>query len=343
MMKLVDIDIHDERVRFVEAKPAGWAGYVPVKALKEALDEEGVPPQLHPSAPSDNRCLERAMSDQVGKGKHAMVRPLPKSRGWSLVMENSDALDLEARAELERVGAVDQAEASHSVELTAKVERAEQDGQLSTVRFHPEDHPGVPLVREAFRFHRGTDDENQGHFKASQDLSVWFSQQVIPWVRGVATRSRGGSYYVGKGEMLDRLEKVCRALAKVSEYDTEDFKLPDGNVLTRTKTVRGGRIILKPELTTQAACEVLIDSVINEMDKRVDQLDDKLRNGNMGTRALDSRAKEVEEWQDELKGWEDLLGIALTDLKDRMSEAEAGVGMAKLKIEAAKDLKENAA
>lgn len=343
-MELFDIDIHDDRVQFVEAKPAGWAGYVPVADLYQALDEQEVPPQMWPSPPTDNKCLERAMQD-LRENRSYLVRPLTKGRGWSLVVENPEALDLEAREELERLGVGADAEEDYKVELTAKVERAEDDAHVSTLRVTPQDHPGVPLVREAFRYHRGTDDEHRGMFKCSQDLSVWFSQSVIPWVRGVAARSRGGSYYVMKGQMLTRLESIAKALEQVSTFVKEPVKDPDGGyfhmangkVLNRTKTVTGGRIIMEPKLAMPATIEVLIDSLVNEMDKELDILDEKIRSGKLGTRALDTQASKVEEYGSKLRQFEELLGVGLEDVRSRLKESEAGVGMAKLKVEAEKE------
>ena len=168
---------------------------------------------------------------------------------------------------------------------------------------------------------------------------MWFSQTIIPWVRGVATRSRGGTYYVIRGERLHRLEKVCRALENVSTYKLTDIVLPNGETITRTKTLQGGRIILKPELCTTAAIEILIDSVVNEMDREMDKLDSKLREGKMGGRALDTQANVVDMMGDKLKDFEDLLGVGLTDVQDRLEESKSGVGMAKLKVEAEKDKK----
>jgi hypothetical protein len=338
-MDIFDVDIHDDRVKFIEAKPVGWADYLPVKLFREALLAEGVPPEQLPSAPGDNRCLERAMQDL--RSTRNLVRPLPKSRGWSLVIEDANALDLEKREEAERLG-TELEEPAHKVEITAKVERAEDDGQLSTLRITPEDHPAVPLIRQTFKFHRGTDDENQGMFKCSMDLSVWFSQTIIPWVNGVATRSRGGSYYVIRGQNLARLEKVCRALENASKYTTQNISLPDGNIIKRTKVTAGGRIILKPELGTAAAIEVLIDSVINECDKVCDDMDEKLRSEKLGVRALTSQVTRAERASEKLKEFEDLLGIGLNDTRARIGEVSAATGMARLKIEAEKDAKEAA-
>lgn len=336
-MKLIDIDLDDDRVQFVEAKPAGWAGHIKVNDLFRALEENDIPPQLWPNLPSDNKCLQRAMEDNRPRGRRHLVRPLKKAKGWSLVIENAEALDLERAEELARVGAEDAIGDSHAVEITGKVMRGEGDGHVSTVQITPPSHPLTPMIKESFKFFRGTDDFNLGVFKCSEDLSVWFSQTIIPWVSAVSTRSRGGSYYVLKGEPLDRLRRACAALESVSEYTVKEHKLPNGDVLNQTHTVVGGRIILKPEVCTVASVEILLDSVVNNIDKELDKLDEKLRTKDLGTRALSTQMKAVDSLAAMLTQYERVLGVGLDDVRARLAESKAGVGMAQLTLEANKD------
>ena len=369
-MDLLDIDIHDDRVPFVEAKPAGWAGYIPIKDVHAALELAGIPPQLWPNVPSDNRCLERAMLDL--RSSTNLIRPLPKGRGWALVIEDASALDLErldadeeeaARAAYEalcrRLDAASEALAplqpllkhapfvfspadvsrtsAHKVEITAKVERGEGDSRVSTLRITPEDHPAVPLIKDQFMFHRGTSDEDLGMYKASQDLSVWFSQTIIPWVRGVSTRSRGGSYYVIKGINLKRLETVALALEACSTYTVTPVGLPGGQTVNRTKTLCGGRIIIKPEVGTRVAIEIMVDSIINETDKLCDEEALLMTSGKKGVRALTSSTERLDAQRVKLKEFEETLGVALTDMQSRLTEVTAANGMLALKLEAEKD------
>ena len=145
-------------------------------------------------------------------------------------------------------------------------------------------------------------------------------------------------------EHFARIKAVTTAVEAVSTYKVEVIKeLPDGGQLKRTKVLTGGRIVLKPEVPTHAAVEILIDSIVNEMDREIDSLDGKIRGGDLGTRGLDTQATKVDTLGDKLKEFEDLLGVGLTDIRGRLAESEAGVGMARLKIEADKDAKEKAA
>lgn len=319
-LNLTDLDLQDERVAFVEAKPAGWAGDLPIPVLREALRNNDIPEAVWPSPPSDNRCLERALHSL--RSQRSLVRPLAKGRGWSLVIENPDDLDRE------KMG--NDGHQAHSVELTCKVERGEFDTALSAVRVTPEDHPAVPLIKQEFARYRG-DTEEDGLFKCSQDLSVWFSQTIVPWCRGVSTRSRGGSYYIIKGQYLDRMIRVARALAEASQVTYSTVNVA-GKPVRLHKVALGGRIILKPEIATTAAVEIMIDNIISECDKVCDSLDQDLRDEKLGVRGLQSRKGQAEDSLTKLKEYETLLGTNLEDVRTRLEEVQAGIGMAELRI-----------
>jgi hypothetical protein len=316
----VDIPLTDDRVAFVEAKPAGWAGDVSVKEFHRALADNGIPETVWPGAPSDNKCLERALYSM--RSRRALVRPLTKGRGWSLILENADDLDLE---KLDNAG-----DKAHRVEITCKVERGEFDGAVSTLRITPYDHPAVPLIKQEFMRYRGEQD-NEGLFKCSQDLSQWFSQTIVPWCRGVATRSRGGSYYIMKGQYLDRMIQVAKSLEQASIVQQTEVTV-GGTPINIAKVVQGGRVILKPEVASTAAVEILIDNVISECDRTCDQLSEKLQEGNLGQRALTTQKEVAEDIAAKLKEYESLLGMNLQDVRNRISEITTGIGMAELKL-----------
>lgn len=323
---ITDISLDDDRVLFVEAKPAGWAGDLHAQTLLDALEEHGVPPEVWPSAPSDNKCLERALHSM--RSRRSLVRPLPKNKGWSLILENADDLDLERPEDSD-------GRHSHTVELTCKIEKSEFEHGASTVRVTPEDHPAVPLIKQEYTRYRGEGDR-EGLFKCSQDLSYWFSQTIVPWCHGVATRSRGGSYYIMKGKYLDRMKKVAKALEDASTFKQEQIMV-SGEPVSLTKVHLGGRIILKPEVATTTAIEIFVDNVINECDKACDNLVEKLEKNDLGARALRTKKEEAAKVMDKLKEYEKLLGMNLQDVKDRLNEVSAGIGMAELKLLGEKD------
>lgn len=311
-----DIDLTDERVAFVEAKPVGWASTVSVESFHAALKAADVPEEKWPSAPTANKCLERAMQS-LKDNRRTLIRPLPKSKGWSLVFENGNELELQDH-DL-GFGGVARKKQAHSVELTCRVKKV---NDTSYVECTPWDHPQGSLVKEKFA-------EWQDTFKCSQDLSIWFSQTVVPWCNGVATRARGGSYYILKGESLTRMRKVVTALEDVSHSYTSPLSVGDSTI-NITRVEQGGRVILKPEVASQAAVEILIDNFIGECDRVCDTVGDKLTDTNLGHRALSTQTDIATAQVDKLKLFEQALDTRLDDIRDRLEETQSTAGLAAL-------------
>jgi hypothetical protein len=308
-----DFDLNDERVAFVEAKPGGWAGTITVAAFTKALDDAGVPEELWPSAPSANKCLQRAM-DAMKHNRRTLVRPLPKSKGWSLVYEDAEELELKDSYDNARIK-----QSAHSVDLTCRVKKV---NDTDYVECTPWDHPLAPAVKQAF-------EQWQDNFKCSQDLSIWFSQTVVPWCNGVATRARGGSYYILKGESLERMVKVSKALDSVSHCYTVP-KTVGGTEISITHVEQGGRVILKPEVASTAAVEILLENFLNECDNVCDTVGAKIEHGNLGHRALNTQQKVATEQAEKLKLFESVLDTRLDDIRERLEEAESNAGLAAL-------------
>lgn len=303
-----DISLDDERVAFVEASPHGWAGFVNVEKLHKALENAGIPEKLWPSEPTTSKRLERAMKAQ--KAKNILIRPLSRGQGWSLVLEDGKELELAGD---------EKHKTAHSVELTCRVKKVNDTPYVEAV---PWDHPNVAAIKQDFeRF--------EDVFKCSEDLSIWFSRTIVPWCRGVATRARGGSYYIMKGDSLDRIRKVSAALADVSStYDTPIAA--GGKTINITKVYEGGRIVLKPEVASAAAVEILVDNFINECEQVSDTISYKAKNGKLGERALHTQKGLCTDQLDKLEAFEELLDTKLDNLTDKLNEAKEEVGMAAL-------------
>lgn len=304
-----DIDLNDERVAFVEAKPAGWASTINVETFHEALKAAGVPEEKWPSAPTANKCLERAVNAQK-HNRRTLVRPLPKAKGWSLVYEDGDELELPDNQLVQH---------AHTVEMTCRVKKV---NDTSYVEVTPWDHPLASGVKREFA-------QWQDTFKCSQDLSIWFSQTVVPWCNGVATRARGGSYYILKGEGLNRMRKVSEALEDVSQYYSSPLSVGDSTI-NITRVEQGGRVILKPEVASAAAVEILIDNFVSECDKLCDTVGEKLVDSKLGHRALNTQQTLASAQVEKLKLYESVLDTRLDEIRDRLEETESSAGLAAL-------------
>jgi hypothetical protein len=305
-----NIDLNDERVAFVEAKPAGWALTLDVETFHKALEDAGVPEEKWPSAPTANKCLERAVNAQK-HNRRTLVRPLPKGKGWSLVYEDGEELELDGGHSVNY---------AHTVEMTCRVKKS---NDISYVDITPWDHPLASSVKKEFA-------QWQNTFKAAQDLSIWFSQTVIPWCNGVATRARGGSYYILKGESLNRMRKVAEAIEAVSNYYSSPLSVGDSTV-NITRVEQGGRIILKPEVASQAAVEILLDNFVSECDRLCDTVGKKLTDSKLGHKALSTQQEISSSQVEKLKLYEDVLDTRLDDIRDRLKETESNAGLAALK------------
>lgn len=307
-----DIDLNDERVAFVEAKPVGWAKTVSVDSFHGALKDAGVPEELWPSEPTANRCLERAMQD-IKENRRTLIRPLPKGKGWSLVYEDGDELELPGNQLHQHT------QHAHTVEMTCRVKKVNDTPYVDCT---PWDHPLASTVQAKFS-------EWQHVFKCSQDLSIWFSQTVIPWCNGVATRARGGSYYILKGESLERMVKVAKAVEDVSDVYTVP-KYVGNATISLTTVETGGRVVLKPEVGSTAAVEILLENFISECDKVCDTVGERIEAKGVGHRALSTQQNIATEQAAKLKLFEEVLDTKLDELRDRLEETEASAGMAAL-------------
>ena len=305
------IDLDDDRIAFVEAKAAGWAGTIKCTDLHNALEDAGVPSEVWPSEPSPNKCLERAVKE-LASDRRTLVRPLKGSKGWTVVIEDAEALDLE-------VSNLPYTPTAHTLDLTARVKKVY--GQ-HIVEVTPWDHPLVPRIKRHYA-------DWLGRFKAPHDLSQWFTQTVIPWCSGVATRSRGGSYYVLRGEPLERLEKCVRALHKVSNTSSTT-RTVGGIAVPMTSVMEGGRIVIKPELASTVAVEVLLENFLNECDLVSDNVEKSLSNTNLGHRALKTQAGVAKAQAEKIALVERMLDTQLDDVRNTMLRLESEAGVAAL-------------
>ena len=317
VITIEDFDLTDERVAFVEAKPVGWASTVQVEDFHKALKDAGVPEEKWPKEPTANKCLERAMQ-AIKDNSRTLVRPLPKGKGWSLVFEDKNELELEDNQLAQHT------KRAHSIELTCRVKKV---NDIPYVDVTPWDHPRAKDVKASFA-------EWQGVFKCSQDLSIWFSQTVVPWCNGVATRARGGSYYILKGEALNRMVKVSKALDDVSHAYTSKLAVGESTV-TRTRVEQGGRVILKPEVASQAAVEILIDNFVAECDRVCDAVGKVIAPKGkdakpLGHKALDTQTDIATAQVAKLELFEAALDTRLDDLRDRLAETQSTAGLAAL-------------
>lgn len=318
-------DLSDPRIAAIEVTPM-WAGSLAINDVDEALKDAGVPEALLPKAPSRAVCMKRAFDHCAPRG--ARIDSLPKGLGVAMSLKDVSMLDLAAVAA--QVGGEVRETASYHATLSVKIQVENVNGtEIETLNFSPDDHPMVPLVRETYRAMRE-------QYKASEDLSVWFSQTILPSVGGVGKRSRGGVYYVAshrRGLVVD----VAKGLEAISQSDMIDREV-NGVSCPVTRLIHGGKLCIEPRYSDDTfAMEIMIDGVIREADSALDDLSDALdpQDGKrpLGKRALGTKREECAKLEAQLAAWENVCSVSLPLIKNRLAEIQSGIGIAELACE----------
>lgn len=319
-----NISFDDPRVAAIEVTPM-WAGDLDCSEVDSALKSAGVPDEALPKVPSRAAAMRRAFEEIAPRG--AKIDTLPKGLGVTMSLKDVARLDLEALSAASG-GAVREA-ASYHATLTAKVNVQNVNGtEIESVSFSPEDHPMVPLLREVYA-------SKKGQYKASEDLSVWFSQTIIPAVGGIGKRSRGGVYYVPAARR-GLLLSVARGLETISSTHSVDRQVA-GQSFPVHILDRGGKLCLEPRFADDAsAMEIMVDGVIRDADSTLDGLAAELapEGGKpLGKRALATKRREAERLEAEISSWEQVTSVSLDLLRNRVQELRAAIGTAELALE----------
>jgi|GEM_PF-4183944 len=314
----------DDRVVAIEVTPM-WAGDLHVADVDAALTAAGVPEGLLPKSPSRAAAMRRAFEECAPRG--AKLDMLPKGLGVCLSLKDVSKLDLEALS-LQTGNTVREAASYHST-LTAKIAVQSVNGtEIETLSFSPEDHPMVPLVREVYY-------AKKEYYKASEDLSVWFSQTIIPSVGGVGKRARGGVYYVPSAKR-DLLLAVAKGLENVSRSHQVD-RVVAGKTFPVYLLDHGGKLCLEPRTgDDSAAMEIMVDGVIRDADAALDEIQVALDpSKGLGKRGLATKKADCARLEAEIATWEQVASMGLDLLRNRIEELRSAIGVAELAIEVA--------
>jgi len=326
MSRINSASFSDPRVVAIEVTPM-WAGDLNISDVDAALKAAGVPDEALPKAPSRATAMRRAIEEIAPRG--AKVDSLPKGLGVAMSLKDVSRLDLEALSAA--AGYAVREASSYSATLTAKILVQNVNGtEIETLSFSPEDHPMVPLVREVYRAKRD-------QYKASEDLSVWFSQTIIPSVGGIGKRARGGVYYV-PASRRDLLLSVARGLEAISAFNTVDRNVAGMSFPVYLLT-HGGKICLEPRTgDDSAAMEIMVDGVIREVDGTLKELIGILQTNNSGDKALGKRAlatkkAEALELEAYLQTWQASASFSSALLQDRLMEIQNAISFAETALE----------
>jgi len=180
---------------------------------------------------------------------------------------------------------------TYNVELRARLE----DGQL---RLTPDDHPRAAAVAATF-------DRAQRWLTAS-DISEWLIATARR-LKAVPLRDRGGMYFIPQAQLAE-WEQVRRALAAVSDHTLYQMAA----------------------LPTAEVIQAVLDGVEREAQAQIAEMDRELNEGEMGKRALASKAKACTGAAEKVRYYEGLLGRALPALHERLEGLQARLAAAAL-------------
>lgn len=314
----------DDRYVTFEVTPM-WSGDLPIAQVDAALLSAGVPQDLLPPAPSRATAMRRAFDEVAPRG--AKIDALPKGLGVTMSIKDVGKLDLEALTR-ESGSTVREAASYHST-LTAKILVQDINGtEVETVTFSPDDHPMVPILQQVYQVKKDT-------YKMSEDLSVWFSQRIIPALGGVGKRARGGVYYVpaAKKELLQSVHAALNTLSVSRQLE----RSVGGKSFPVYILEHGGKLCIEGRTADDAASmEILVDGIVRDADSAIDDLLTAVSGETkLGVRALRSKKAQAEELEAQIARWENVTACNLELLRSRVGELQKAIGTAELAAEAA--------
>lgn len=270
------------------------AGTMSQDVFDKALLAEGFTVEDLPAKPSYATCLKRALSRM--SSRRTLVRPM-RNKGYSLVDENPEALDREYSDD-----------ESHFVQLSAKVMLGKDDS--SYVHVFPENHPLKEQLLDEY-------ERQKGMYSMAHDISVWLSQHMVKKLDGLAGRERGGFYYINK-ENVPMVRKLSKALTSVSSFSV------------RGRLTNGVKLYLIPTVGEDEVINAILDALLDEVDRNLNEIEAKRVSNNLGSRAYKSLVKRCSKLKEKVSQYAKLLDENLDDVTDRLSCMEKELGHAAL-------------
>lgn len=157
---------------------------------------------------------------------------------------------------------------------------------------------------------------------SGQDVSNWFATTLLPAYNAVSLREQGGMWFVPRTHLALWREAVA-AIREVSGHQV--FEIPA--LSTEHEAIAG-----------------ILDAIASEAETAATKLEDELLNddGSLGVRALKSRATKLDGVANKVTSYENMLGVSLDNLRNRLEKLNAVVAAAIFTAEAAKDAEEGA-
>lgn len=267
----------------------------PFGALVEALEEIGVPKEDAPHQPTPLRALHRACGTLPGRD--LLVRPLTESH-------HEDGEDKEGYAILHRTKIA--GKVAFVTEVEAWLAPAgnlpyDPDPLLAKADGTEPDEEVIEVIVLAYRHERA-------HL-AHSDVSAWLIS-LVKRHGGIALRESGSVYWVPRDAIayFRRIKGVLATLGAGSVYEV-------------------------PALHGAQAVEAVMAALAAEAEEEIGKLDAALNEGELGKRALASRAERAARVDAKLRAYEETMGEKLEGLRERIAALGANLMSASLRAE----------
>jgi len=285
------------------------SGNIDSKELEAAWASHGLDPKLVPTLPSEKVCLTRAVED-FARGERFKRRIKGEGGGYRLVREDKADQDV-ADYGTDCIVFLDGEEkllVTHFKHDKAGEIVLDKDGEPVV------DHSKHPLeddLKAAFEHHQ----KQLSH----RDISPWLCGKMMSHLKATTLKSNGGSYFVPRNQ-VEEYKKIKQAVESVSDH----------------------KLYMIQAMTTQEAIELVFDSIVREAELVAKQIEEELdrsanddRSKSLGPRALEGRAQLAIAVVDKLKIYEELLGVQLTSIRERLDDVKVAAMEASLAARAA--------
>ncbi len=281
---------------------------------KDALDQAlltVLPKKLLPGVSGDTKYLRRAVESVRPSRSSNLVRKLSQGKGFAMVSENREALDLEEAM----LGDKDPEDA-YEVGFDAKI--VTHDDKSTSLKITPSDHPLAAQVRVQFEAQKGL-------YHVGTDISQWLTQKIIPYCNGVCGRDRGGFYYIPAGEDVARFEAIASVLRTMSSFDA------NGRMLN------GVKVYTIAAIYSENLAEAVVDSLVEETEQLYADVETKMHEGDLGLRGWAGQRKILLNMHTKINKYAELLGVGLEDLTTKLNDLTNGIGCLEASLQYERD------
>lgn len=262
------------------------------KWLAEGLDEGWMP-----RAPTAQVAMRRTANDL--REKRVLVRPLGRNNGFAVVRErvNGKARKADGAEPLE-------ADLSYEVLIRVTLDGVERIVVENVgMKGDMDQEEGFIRTKAAMKA------AYQQHLNqlAAEDFSPWLAR-LMPQLDAVSLRDQGGVYFVPPSAM-PKLEAVVSVLRKVTAHTVNRV----------------------PAMRTNEAVEAILDAITQEAEAEATRFEKDLAEEKLGEVGMQNRANEATEVEAKLVRYEEMLGVKLEVLRERLLNVRTQLTVAALK------------